>query len=544
MGAMVVVIVLVLFVISFFVYARWLENQWGIDPNRKTPAHLINDGVDYVPTKPLVLFGHHFSSIAGAAPVVGAITAAMFGWVPVAIWILIASIFIGGVHDFSSLFASVRHGGRSIGEVIKVHVGDGGKKLFAAFAWFTDILLIAAFLDIVAGTFISTPPAATASVLFIILAILFGLATNKFRVPLGIATVVGVTLVFLSVWVGIMYPLNIPKAVWIWALILYVYVASITPVWILLQPRDYLNSFLLYAMMIGTLVGILIYRPDFQLPMFTGFVVSGRPLFPILFVTLACGAISGFHALVSSGTTAKQLDNEKDAKIVGFGGMLLEGVLALIALTTIAYLAPSVSSEYLRNGAIYVFSHGVGTFVSRFGIPFEIAQTFGALTLSVFAMTTLDTATRLARFIFQEYFTSGESATGEVRQSVMASKHVSTLFSCALGGFLAFYGYQRIWPIFGSANQLLASLTLLTMILWMRSMKRKYIMFVVPMFFMAAATISALIFNIIVFFPSNMPLVVIAALLLIMATVLFAKAAKAFREQETLYAGEVQVQVD
>ena len=229
MGALVVIIVLGLFVVALFTYGKWVEKKWGIDPNNKTPAHVINDGIDYVPTKPLVLYGHHFSSIAGAAPVVGAISAAIWGWLPVAIWILLACIFIGGVHDFGALFALVRHGGRSIGEVIKVRLGVTGKRLFAAFAWFTTVLLIAAFLDIVAGTFISTPPAATASILFIVLAVLFGLATNKLKVPLWLATIVGVALVFLSIWVGIVYPINIPKPVWIIALTVYVYIASVTP---------------------------------------------------------------------------------------------------------------------------------------------------------------------------------------------------------------------------------------------------------------------------------------------------------------------------
>jgi len=530
MGVALLSIGLISFVIATCTYARWLEKKWGIDPSIVTPAHRLQDGVDYVPTSVAVLFGHHFASIAGAAPVVGAITASMWGWLPVFLWIMIACIFIGGVQDFGALFASVRHGGRSIGEVIKAYVGVGGKKLFAAFAWFTTVLLMAAFLDIVAGTFISTPEAATASVLFILLAIVFGIATVRFGLSLPIASVLGVILVFISIWAGVSYPLNISHTAWVMILLVYVYIASIAPVWILLQPRDYLNSFLLYAMMIGSVIGIFIYRPSFELPVATTFVAGGRPLFPILFVTLACGAVSGFHSLVGSGTTSKQLNNEKDARIVGYGGMLLEGSLALIALVTVAYLKPDILVEFRKLGPIYIFSHGVGTFISALGIDFALAQTFGALALSAFAMTTLDTAARLARYIFQEYMAGGEEVdVAEKRGDIFVNRYVSTACGCVLAGILAFYGYLRIWPIFGSANQLLASLTLITLILWMKSMGRTYTMFIYPMIFMAVVTLSALLFIIYTNFPANIPLVVIAIILFILAIVLFKKASSAFK---------------
>ncbi len=300
---------------------------------------------------------------------------------------------------------SIRHDGKSIGDVIEANMGRRGKKLFAVFAWFTLILVVAAFINVVSNTFVATPEAATASVLFIVLAVIFGFTVNKGGIPLPIASIFGVILLFICIWIGNIAPLQLTGTTWNIILIVYILIASVTPVWILLQPRDYLNSFLLYIMMAGALIGLIIYRPGFELPAVTSFNVDGQLLFPILFVTVACGAISGFHSLVSSGTTAKQLDNENDAKLIGYGGMLIEGVLALIALITAAYVTQDRLGELLEAGPINVFSHGVGTFISAIGIvDFTVAQTFAALALSAFALTSLDTATRLSRFIFQEFF--------------------------------------------------------------------------------------------------------------------------------------------
>lgn len=533
MASLIPVTGIVIFIIALNTYARWIEKQWGIDPEKVTPAHTMNDGVDYVPAPKIVLFGHHFSSIAGAAPVVGAITASMFGWLPVTIWCIVACVFIGGVQDYGTIFASVRHKGRSIGEVIKEYLGVPGKRLFSVFAFFTTTLLVAAFFDIVANTFVSTPAVGTASVLFIVFAVLYGLATNKFGMSTVAATVIGVTLVFASIWIGVMFPITLPHATWIWILIGYVFIAAVAPVWILLQPRDYLNSFLLYAMMIGAVVGIIIYNPSIHMPAYTGFIINGTPLFPILFVTLACGAISGFHSLVGSGTTSKQVDNEKDMRLIGYGGMLLEGMLSLIALVTVVYLAPAVAPEITANGPLYVFSHGVGTFLSTFGLSFELAQTFAALSLSAFAMTTLDTAVRLARYIVQEYGAGGKSVEeAEKAGALLSNRYVSTLISVVLGGGLAFFGYAKIWPIFGSANQLLASLALLTMILWLRNMGRKYTMCVAPMFWMGIVCTLALAFNIYKNATTNIPLTIIAVLLLVVALILFKKAYDSFFKKD------------
>ncbi|NLY85565.1 MAG: carbon starvation protein A, partial [Tissierellia bacterium] len=381
MSSLVLILVsIVIFIVAYATYGAWLAKKWGIDPTRKTPAHEINDGIDYVPTHPSILLGHHFASIAGAGPINGPIQAAIFGWVPVYLWIMIGCIFFGAPHDMGSLFVSIRNKGKSIGEVIKDTMGDTGKKLFSIFAWLTIILIVAAFMNIVATTFANTPQAATSSILFMILAILFGYAVYRKGMDIKLGTVIGVILLFLSVWIGTIYPLELSVNAWIVILGIYIWVASTAPVWLLLQPRDYLNSYLLYAMIIGAVLGIILYNPTIKLGAVTGFEVNGQYLFPILFVTVACGAISGFHALVGSGTSSKQLANEKDVKLIGYGSMLIEGLLAVIAMITAAYLTQGEFLPKLNEiGPTNVFAEGVGTFMTKFGIPFEIGKTFVAL---------------------------------------------------------------------------------------------------------------------------------------------------------------------
>lgn len=512
-----VIISIIIFIVAYITYGAWLAKEWGVDVNRKTPAHEINDGIDYVPTKPAVLLGHHFASIAGAGPINGPILAAMFGWVPVLLWIIIGSIFFGGVHDFGSLFASIRHRGKSIGEVINVNMGKKGMRLFSIFAWLTLLLVVAAFTNIVANTFAKVPAAASSSMLFIFLAVGFGYAVYRKGVSLKTGTIVGVTLLFLSVWVGYIFPLQLSVNTWIIILMVYIFVASTAPVWILLQPRDYLNSFLLYAMIGGAVIGILAFRPEVKLQAFTGFSVNGQFLFPMLFVTVACGAISGFHSLVGSGTTSKQLDNEMDAKSIGYGAMLIEGVLAVIALITAAYLTQGEFAELLKGGPVNVFSNGVGVFMSNFGVPFDLGKSFVALAVSAFALTSLDTATRLNRFIFQEFFDNPEKE----KQSVFTNMYVSTSITVLLGGYLAVGGYAKIWPIFGSANQLLSALSLLAIAVWLKKTGKNYHMITIPMVFMLVVTLTALVFliraNVLA---GNYILVVFPVLLFVLAIIL------------------------
>lgn len=518
-----VVIVIVVFAIAYVTYGSWLCKQWGVDPKRRTPAHTKNDGVDYVPAISPVLLGHHFASIAGAGPIVGPIAAAIFGWVPVTLWIIIGSIFFGGVHDFGSLFASVRHEGKSVGKIIETSIGESGKKLFAIFAWLTLLLVVAAFVNVVANTFVSTPQAATASILFIFLAVFFGIAVYRKGVSLTLGSIIGVILLFLCIWLGMKFPIALAKNTWIMLILGYIFVASVTPVWILLQPRDYLNSYLLYFMIGGAVLGLLMYRPELKLAPFTGFNVEGTYLFPMLFVIVACGAISGFHSLVGSGTSSKQINIESDTKLIGYGGMLIEGVLAIVAIITAAYLSGDKLKELLSTGTpVTVFASGVGTFMTKIGIPIEVGKPFAALAISAFALTSLDTATRLARFIFQEFF---EDKSKE-RQSILATnRFLSTAITVVLGGLLAVKGWNVVWPLFGAANQLLAALALLALAAWLASSGKNNKMIIYPMIFMFAVTLTALVLLI----KSNIAgenyiLVVFGLLLFILALVLIKQA--------------------
>lgn len=516
---------LILF-IGYVFYGGYLAKKWGVDDKRKTPAHTKYDGVDYVPAKSPVVLGHHFASIAGAGPIVGPIQAAIFGWIPVALWVLIGSIFFGGVQDFGSLFASIRHEGKSIGEIIESNMGKKGKKLFALFAWLTLVLVVAAFANIVADNFVSTPQAASASIFFIVLAILFGIAVYRFKMPLIPASVVGVLMLFGCIYLGFLFPIALSKQTWIILLMIYIFIASVTPVWILLQPRDYLNSYLLYAMIIGALLGIVILRPEIQMDGFIGFNVGGQYLFPVLFVTVACGAISGFHSLVGSGTSSKQLYKESDAKKIGYGAMLIEGLLAIVALITVAYISNKQFGSLLGNGGpVNVFSEGIANFMASFGIPFGIGKTFTSLAISAFALTSLDTATRLGRFIFQEFFdTNGLNNKDATKANPLSNMYVSTTITVVCSGLLAVMGYEKIWPIFGSANQLLAAIALMAIAIWLANSNKSFKEFIIPIIFMFIVTIVSLCFNIKANIGVNYALVIIAVLLLVLAIILIKEA--------------------
>ncbi|MFL1468751.1 carbon starvation CstA family protein [Paraclostridium bifermentans] len=516
---------LILF-IGYVFYGGYLAKKWGVDDTRKTPAHTKYDGVDYVPAKSPVLLGHHFASISGAGPIVGPIQAAIFGWIPVALWVLIGSIFFGGVQDFGSLFASIRHEGKSIGEIIESNMGKKGKKLFALFAWLTLVLVVAAFANIVADNFVSTPQAASASIFFIVLAILFGIAVYRFKMPLIPASVVGVLMLFGCIYLGFLFPIALSKQTWIILLMIYIFIASVTPVWILLQPRDYLNSYLLYAMIIGALLGIVILRPEIQMDGFIGFNVGDQYLFPVLFVTVACGAISGFHSLVGSGTSSKQLYKESDAKKIGYGAMLIEGLLAIVALITVAYISNKQFGSLLGNGGpVNVFSEGIANFMASFGIPFGIGKTFTSLAISAFALTSLDTATRLGRFIFQEFFdTNGLNNKDATKANPLSNMYVSTTITVVCSGLLAVMGYEKIWPIFGSANQLLAAIALMAIAIWLANSNKSFKEFIIPIIFMFIVTIVSLCFNIKANIGVNYALVIIAVLLLVLAIILIKEA--------------------
>ena len=473
-------------------YGTWLSNKLGIDDKNVTPAHNQEDGVDYVPSKAPVVLGHHFASIAGAGPIVGPVIAVAFGWIPALLWILIGGIFFGAVHDLTSLMASIRHKGKSIGVVIKSYIGETGKNLFLVFAFATLLLIIAVFMDIVAKTFVSVPSAASASVMFMLLALVFGFVMKRYRIPFWLLTIAGVSIMYLMIWIGLEYPMNLGYSAWIGILVVYIFVAAVTPVNILLQPRDYLNSFLLYGMMLFGIVGILVMNPDIEMSGAVTFEVETLGyLFPVLFVTIACGAISGFHSLVASGTTSKQIDMESDAKKVGYGGMLIESMLAVVAVCSVIVMSrEQYISSLATAGPVTLFSEGVGGFMAGIGIPIAFGISFVALTVSAFALTSLDTCTRLARFVVQEY---AEGHSQAVSRFFAGNRFAGTLLVVLLGMALLLTGqFQELWPIFGSANQLLAALALLAVTVWLIKTGVNPVFTLVPMVFMFAVTLSSL----------------------------------------------------
>ena len=514
MAIIIILAAIVLLVLGYIFYGSWLSKQWGIDPERKTPAVEVDDGVDYVAAPPAVLMGHHFSSIAGAGPINGPIQAAVFGWVPVFLWCIIGGIFVGGLHDYGALYASTRHGGKSVGEIIKSSMGDRAKKLFIIFALLVLILVIASFVNVVAGTFysdtwgITTGDAVTGnettamiSILFIVLAIVYGLMTNRFGVKTLPATIIGLVLVVVAVIVGLNVGLAMSRTAWIIFIAAYITIASLVPVWILLQPRDYLSSYLLYAMMAIAVIGIILSGistiggpAEFDLPAFTG----KKGLFPTLFITVACGACSGFHSLIASGTTAKQLANEKDAKPIGYGAMLIESGLAIISLIAVGM----VSSKYIVDGAFVgapavAFADGIAL---MFGVEtaaiYKTVYALLTLAVSVFALTSLDSGTRLSRYMFGELFLKeGEATWKDAKglRKVITNPVFATLLMVIIGAILGGLSLSQIWGLFGAANQLLAGLALMAVAAWLGNVGKKNFMFFIPMIFMLAATLTQLI---------------------------------------------------
>jgi len=528
--AIILIVCMVLLALAYCYYSPGIFRKLGAEPDRPTPAHEMYDGVDYCPAKAPVLFGHHFASIAGAAPIVGPIVAAVYGWVPVILWIVIGGIFMGAVHDMSALVASIHHRGRSIGELIAKHVGRLGSKLFLFFLWATLVLLIAVFLVVVSKTFTTVPSAATASMLFIMLAVLFVLAIYRLKLPLGWATLVGVAILAVCVTAGFFYPLSLGYDTWLIVLVAYIVVASVTPVWILLQPRDYLNSFLLYALLICGVVGVFVARPAIEYPAYIQwFDPKLGALFPILFVTVACGAISGFHSVVASGTTAKQLDREAHARPIGYGAMLVESLLAIIALVVVIKLSKAdYASEIANEGPVALFSRGIGSLIEPFGINKAHGTNFAALAVSAFVLTTLDTATRLCRFAFQEFFAPRE---GTKPNLLNRNRFIGTLVTVAAAAALAFSGqWKLIWPIFGAANQLLAALALLAVSIWLKHAGRRNGFLRIPMWVMFVITLSAL--GVILhknLVQANYALAAIAAALLVLAITLVIESIRALK---------------
>ncbi len=515
---LIILAAIVLLVIGYVTYGSWLAKQWGVDPSRKTPAVEMADGVDYVAAKPAVLMGHHFSSIAGAGPINGPIQASVFGWVPVFLWCVIGGIFFGGLQDFGSLFASIRNEGKSVGEIIKTSMGDRAKKLFILFALLVLIMVIASFVNVVAGTFMSentgfttgtvtgNETTAMVSVLFIVLAIIYGLLTNKAGLGTGVATAIGIVGIVAAIVIGLNCGLAMSRTTWIVLIGAYIAVASLIPVWIMLQPRDYLSSFLLYGMMIVAVVGIFFsaFTGDktavFELPAFTGWSTSLGGMFPALFITVACGACSGFHSLISTGTSSKQLANEKDAKPIGYGSMLIESALGVVSLIAVGMVFNRYTAGEFGSPAV-AFATGIASMFSldTASHVYNVVYTLLTLAVSVFALTSLDTGTRLSRFMFTELFLKDGEATWKDAtgaRKFLAHPLTGTVFMVVVGCLLGGMSLSAIWGLFGAANQLLAGLALMAVAAWLGNIGKNNKMFYIPMIFMMVATLTFLVMKI------------------------------------------------
>ena len=526
-AVLILLIAVVLLALGYIFYGSWLAKQWGVDPNHETPAHTSYDGKDFVPANPAVLMGHHFSSIAGAGPINGPIQAAVFGWVPVFLWIVVGGIFFGAMHDFGALFASIRHNGGSVGEVIRAEMGVKAQRLFTIFALLVLILVIASFTAVVAGTFVSEGPVftvgrenvsgnastATTSLLFIVIAFIFGYFVYHKNVKVGPATIVGIIGIVLITIAGLNFGINCSRTFWVLFIAVYIIAASLLPVWMLLQPRDYLSSFLLYGMMIIAFVGIIFSGATVELPAYTGWtgLTNTNGLFPTLFITVACGAVSGFHSLIGSGTTSKQLDSEKDAKVIGYGAMIIESALAIVALIAVGVVFKETNigggDKFLISAPPTIFAGGVATMVATmfggvadFSNPvYDTTYTLLTLAVSVFALTSLDSGTRLSRYMFAELFIpegkTREDLTGA--RKFFSHPFVSTVIMVVIGCGMGFMGLSQIWGVFGAANQLLAGIAMLAVATWLGNIGKNNKMFFVPMVFMLAATITSLVMTII-----------------------------------------------
>ncbi|MGI6069787.1 MAG: carbon starvation protein A [Blautia sp.] len=500
-GILMMVIAIVVLGGAYLLYGRYLERKWGIDPKAKTPAYELEDGVDYVPADTNVVFGHQFASIAGAGPINGPIQAAIFGWLPVLLWVLIGGVFFGAVQDFASMYASVKNKGRTIGYIIEEYIGKTGKKLFLLFCWLFCILVVAAFADVVAGTFNgfsaeganirANGAVATTSMLFIIEAVGLGMILRYSKMSKLVNTVVAIALLVAGVALGMNLPMYLPAATWHIIIFLYIFVASVVPVWALLQPRDYLNSYLLVFMIIAAVIGVFVANPSCNLKAFTSFNVDGQYLFPILFVTIACGAVSGFHSLVSSGTASKQIKNEKNMLPVSYGAMLMESMLAVIALIAVASFADGEAAAAGLTTQPQIFAGAIANFLTAVGLPYDLVFTLINLAVSAFALTSLDSVARIGRLSFQEFFQDEDKEMTPFRK-LMTNKYFATVITLVLAYLLCKVGYAEIWPLFGSANQLLSVLALVACAVFLKKTKRQGVMLWLPMFFMMAVTFTAL----------------------------------------------------
>ena len=504
-GLVIVLIGIVALAAGYLLYGRWLAKKWGIDPKAKTPAYTHEDGQDYVPSSKFTVFSHQFSSIAGAGPVTGPILASVFGWVPVLLWLIIGGLFFGAVQDFGALYASVKNEGKSMGMIIEKYIGKTGRKLFMLFCWLFTLLVIAAFTDMVAGTFngvgldsaetaYANSAAASISMLFIVVAVIFGVIQKHVgKMNEWVKAVVAIALLVAMFAVGMKLPIYASKTAWIYIIMAYLFLASVLPMWLLMQPRDYMTTFMLLGMIIGAVVGVVVAHPQMQLNAFNGFNVNGSGLFPTLFVTIACGAVSGFHSLVSSGTSSKTVSNEKDMPMIGYGAMVVESLLGIVALVVVGAVA--VGGTKPEGTPFAIFSSGVAGFLEKLGVPVQVATVFMTMCVSALALTSLDSVARIGRMSFQELF-YGESTDPKQMtpaQRVLTNKYFATVITLFFGYLLTLGGYSNVWPLFGSANQLLAAMVLIALAVFLKTTGRTGWTLYIPMFVMLAVTFTALV---------------------------------------------------
>ena len=505
----IVAIAAVCLLAGYTLYGRWLANKWGIDPKAKTPAYTKEDGKDYVPTDGWVVFAHQFSSIAGAGPVTGAIQAAAFGWLPVLLWILLGGIFFGAVTDFGALYASVKNEGKSMGLLIEKYIGKTGRKLFLLFCWLFTLIVIAAFADMVAGTFNAytvtdgvaslaenaqvNGAAGTISILFMVFAVIFGLIQKQCKVSGWKEVVLGLVCTVAALGIGMNLPMVADKATWSYITFAYIFLASVLPMWLMKQPRDYMTTFMFAGMIIGATLGLVVAHPNMNLPVYTGFHNDNLGnLFPILFVTVACGAVSGFHSLVSSGTSSKTVANEKDMLKVGYGAMVLESLLAVLALC-VAGAAAAADGTAAAGTPFQVFSGGVAGLLEMFGVPVYVASCFMTMCVSALALTSLDAVARIGRMSFQELFSVDDMEHAEGWRKLLCNTYFSTIVTLAFGYILTQVGYSNIWPLFGSANQLLSALVLITLCVFLKVTGRENKTLFPPLIIMLCVTFTALV---------------------------------------------------
>ena len=487
--------------VGYRFYARWLEKNWGVDPNAKTPAQLKNDGNDYVPTNKWTVFSHQFTSITGAGPVTGPIIAAMFGWLPATLWMIFGCIFFGAVQDFTALYASVKNGGKSMGMMIEQYVGRTGRQLFLFFCWLFTLLVISAFCDIVANTFngftaqgaeiMPNAAAASISILYMFVAVAFGLYL-KYRKPSSREQlIVGIVLMVVMLAVGISFPIYADAVTWRYVVFAYLFAASVMPMWLLKQPRDYLSMFLLIGMILGGVIGVFVKNPELNMPAFVGFEVKGLDLFPMLFVTIACGAVSGFHSLVSSGTSSKLIANEKDMRLVGYGSMCVETVLGVVALIVVC--AAATDGVLPAGTPFQLFSNSIASFLTEiFGLPTDVSACIMTMCVSALALTSVDAVARIGRMSLQELFTPPEGQEKTAVQKLFTNTVFATTLTLVLSYLLCLAGYMSIWPLFGSANQLLSALVLTSLAVFLKATGRKGWMLYGPMAIMFCVTMTAL----------------------------------------------------